>query len=269
MLNEVTMARDNTKGEEILAGQNVKGNKDVIPFRTLENVRTTSTMIPPSSAEELIEVLKPEDSMKAFRFHPATVSSEVKLENDPYELASSSRAAKPEPVSPTSVPESLCTDDTPKKEPRTPRTTPRTSPAGSDTIIRPSKRQREAEDNEETESADSQSDHLSEDEYRDFSDPGECMNLFRRMRGTTLKVNWETQLSLKRLNQIHFTERARLVKKHHRPLHNRFVNVIANLKAKEAKNLANKLKKEKMVQKPSLEGEKLQNSKEGSQGRLE
>ena len=31
-----------------------------------------------------------------------------------------------------------------------------------------------------------------DDEYRDFSDPEVCIDLFRRMRGTSLKVNYET-----------------------------------------------------------------------------
>ena len=70
-------------------------------------------------------------------------------------------------------------------------------------------------------------------------------------------VNWETQVSLKRLNQIHFTERARQIKKKNKPLHAKFVNVIANMKAKETKNPSKKQKKEYKVKKEDVEGEKL------------
>ena len=260
MLDEVAMAREKPKNEEILAGQNVTGNGENILFRTAPNVRTASTMIPPrvtftaSSAEELIEVLKREDAMRAFRFHPATVASEVKLENDPYETASSSQAVKPESVTPTSVPESLCysTDDTPKKDKPM---TPRTSPAGSDTIVRPSKRPREGDADEEDE-MDTTSAVSDDEEYRDFSDPEVCIDLFHRMRGTSLKVNYETQVSLKKLNTIHFNERARLLKKK-QPLRRKIDDKISKMKLQKLVNPPKKLKKETSTSKEESSNEKL------------
>ena len=95
-----------------------------------------------------------------------------------------------------------------------------------------------------------------DDEYRDFSDPEVCIDLFRRMRGTSLKVNYETQVSLKRLNSIHFNERARLLKKK-KPLHRKIVDVISEMKLRKMANPAKKLKKEAPTPDAETNGEKL------------
>ena len=218
------------KDESILAGQNVDGKGEVIVFRQAENVRTTSTHIPKhlvvhtQGVDHLMQLLKREDELRAFRFTPGTISSEILPEGaTPYNLFDEKKVdnlkPKAEPTeerriyevpdgadeSPESVAESdvysSSGSDSMKSEPVTPEEKG-SSPEMEETV-RPTKRPRESE------STSSDSDPVDDyEDTQDWSDPNTCIELFQRLKKHPIqRISYETQRTLKRLDEKHFLAR--------------------------------------------------------------
>ena len=84
-------------------------------------------------------------------------------------------------------------------------------PDTKDTNVRGSKRPRESDSSMSTSSVTASS--LTDAEYednQDWTDPDTCKALFERMKGhPTLRINFDTQRVLKRLDEKHFLERKR------------------------------------------------------------